>query len=421
MNTALLTAYECLNKIYTNKAFSTIELNQSLYFCKKKDKALITKIVYGVLENDLQLEYVISQFCKKLKPKLKLYLKLGTYCLMNLSIPANAVVNDVVELSKNTGKIQLVGFVNATLKNIAKSAHAVVYPSDKISYLSTRYSYPEWAVKKLIKDYTLPVAEKIISHRLSQENVLRVNLSKITVEKFCTLLDENGISHSKTEFEDVLRVKGSFKDIDETFYTFQSLGSIYVCKAVNPQGKCKILDCCSAPGGKSIYLKQMNENAEVHSFDFHAHRVALVESYAKRMNVKLNTKVQDGTQNCEQLHEQFDYVLIDAPCSGYGVVDNHPDIKIFREEQDVSSLMKTQRAILATNKNYVKKGGVLVYSTCTFFKNESEEMVQKFLKENTEFQLEQLPIQKENDGTYRFLPHKDNVQGFFVARMRRTR
>lgn len=424
MNTAYLTGYDCLSSIYNDKAFSTIELNKRLCFCRKKDKALITKIVYGVLDNDILLDYVIGKFCTKVKPAVKLYLKIGTYVLMFLSIPANAVVNDVVEISKNTGKIQLVGFVNATLKAISKAIlqNEITYPEDKKEFLSVRYSYPMWAVKKLIKDYGIEEAEKIISYPLSTDSVLRINTDKTDIETFKRLLTEQKITYFETCFEDALTISGNISGIDDSLFTFQSISSMYVCKSLDLKGKCRVLDCCSAPGGKAVYLKQLDKDAEITACDLHEHRVELIKSYAKRLNVELNVYVKDATEYDDAFEKQFDYVLCDVPCSGFGVVNNHPDIKLFRQNEDISSLMQTQRAILSVNKNYAKVGGILLYSTCTVFKNENEEMIKRFLRENDSFALERITaLPMENDGTYQFLPHKDDTQGFFVARMIRLK
>ena len=417
MNNAFLASYNCLDKIYTEKAFSTQELNKTLLFATTKDKALVTKIVYGVLDCDIELDYIVSLHCQKVKPKLKLYLKMGAYILKYLSMPVYAVVNDVVELVKVTGKRQLVGFVNATLKAIAKTIECgVEYPKDQLEYLSVKYSYPMWALKKLIKDYGMDVAKEIVSFALPKVNNYRVNTNLISVEKFVELLNNDGANYQQGRFHDCFAISGK-PNIDTKYYTVQSASSMYVCHAVDTKGKCSVLDCCSAPGGKAVYIKTLNKDAHVVACDLYQHRVKLINEYANRMGVEIEAQVMDSTKTNADYVNAFDYVLCDVPCSGFGVLDNHPDIKLFRQNADLHQLIATQRAILQNCSQYVKSGGVLVYSTCSVFANENVDNVKKFLATNPDFQLERLPIDKENDGTYQFLPHKDQTQGFFVARM----
>ena len=421
MNNAFLASFNCLDKIYTDKAFSTQELNRTLLFANAKDKALVTKIVYGVLDCDIELDYIVNLHCQKAKPKLKLYLKMGTYILKYLSMPVYAVVNDVVELVKVTKKRQLVGFVNATLKSIAKSLQeGIEYPQDELEALSVKYSYPLWALKKLIKDYGKDVAKEIISYQLPKQNNCRVNTNLISTKDFEKLLIDLKADYKQGHFENCFSISGKL-EVDTKYYTVQSTSSMYVCHALNTSGKVSILDCCSAPGGKAVYLKTLNRKADVVACDLYPHRVNLINEYANRMGVEIETHVLDSTKTNEEFLNKFDYVLCDVPCSGFGVLDNHPDIKLFRENAHLHELILTQREILKNCSQYVKKGGVLVYSTCSVFNNENVDNVKRFLAENPDFQLEKLPIDKVNDGTYQFLPHKDFTQGFFVARMVKTK
>ena len=165
MNNAFLKSFTTLQQVYNERAFSSIALNKTLNFCKAQDKALITKIVYGVLDNDIKLDYVISKYVKKMpKGDTLIFLKMGTYCLMELSIPVYAVVNDIAELAKVTEDKRLVGFVNATLKSIAKTVKSFDnYPTDELEKVSVKYSYPLWALKKLVKDYGKDTAIQIVS------------------------------------------------------------------------------------------------------------------------------------------------------------------------------------------------------------------------------------------------------------------
>ncbi len=422
MNTAFLKSFETLRQVYGNKAFSGIALNKTLAFCKNQDKALITKIVYGVLDNDIKLNYIISKYVRKLpKGDTLIYLKIGTYCLIELSIPSYAVVNDVAELSKLSGDKYTVGFVNATLKNIAQTVRNFnSYPEDKAEYLSVKYSYPLWSVNKLIKDYGFDTACNILSfvpgNRQSARFVNPVDCLGVQ-QKF-------GVQAQITPFSDAFYIVGSLCGQSDE-YAVQSLSSMAIARICSSKlGNGNFLDCCSAPGGKAVYVKQLCPNSTVTACDIHQHRVQLIDGYASRMNVQIETVCNDMTEYIAEWNKQFDVVLCDVPCSGFGALDNHPDIKLFRENKDISELMKLQYAILSTCSNYVKIGGYLVYSTCTVFDNENGQNIRKFLKEHSDFTYDRIELKEfpNADGKpyYQFLPHIDGIQGFYVAVLKRT-
>ena len=379
--------------------------------------------MYGVLDNDVKLDYIISRHVKKMpKSDTLIYLKIGAYCLMDLSLPVYTVVNDVAELSKLSGDKRIVGFVNATLKSIAQGIKNFDdYPTESVLRLSIEHSYPLWALNKLIKDYGKDVATQIVSHRAEPKTTVRF-ATKINAD---AVSQKYGVSAEPTVFDDAFYVKGALPN-DSSDYTPQSLSSMAIariCGNLLNDGD-SFLDCCAAPGGKSVYVKQLQPNAKVVTCDVHPHRVNLIESYAKRMGVELEARCQDMTEYLPEFEQLFDTLLIDAPCSGFGVLDTRPDIKLFRQNVDVSELMKLQYSILSNCCNYVKVGGYLVYSTCTVFDNENGQNVRKFLKnhDNFEYACINLP-QFEADGKpyYQFLPHVDGVQGFFVAVLKRTK
>ena len=416
MNTAFLKSYEALRQVYDSGAFSTQALNDALANCKAKDKALVTKIVYGVLDSDIRLAYIIGCHVKKMpKGDALLFLKIGAYCLSELSIPTYAVVNDVAELAKLSEDKRIVGFVNATLKTIAKTIAdgKIAYPEDEILRLSVTYSYPEWALRKLVKDYGKQKAEQIIAAKPDTSTVVR--FAKPTTEAQAE--EKFRCACAPTMFPDVFRVQGKITRPDETF-TVQSLSSMAIARICASFAPKTMLDCCSAPGGKSVYVKQLCPKANITACDVYPHRVALIDSYAKRMGVSLNTTVADSTVFDPSKEGKFDLVLCDVPCSGFGVLDNHPDIKIFRENKDIGELMKLQRAILYNCSRYVAEGGTLVYSTCTVFDNENGQQIRRFLADNEDFALGNivLPEFTEADGqsTHQFLSC-DGMQGFFVA------
>lgn len=423
MNNAFLRSYECLHKVYNDGAFSTIELNRLLNIVASSDKPLITKLVYGVLDNDILLDYVVAQFVTKSKGDIKLMLKLGTYCLMNLSIPPYAVVNDMAELAKITGDRRIVGFVNATLKNIsvAIANNSIEYPTDKLEYLSVKYSYPMWALLKLVKDYGIDSVEAIISYKLSHDTTVRINTNKISVADFVALLDNSGVSYTTTMLDDCIAISGRL-NIDDTLYTAMSLSSMLIARCMPVVSGAKVLDTCSAPGGKAVYIKQLNNSATVTACELHPHRVELIDSYASRMGVDIATVCCDSTVYNVEWDSAFDCILCDVPCSGFGVVDSRPDIKMFRQNKDIGALKALQYAILDNCSKYLKVGGTLTYSTCTLFANENGDNVSKFIKNHDNFQLQPLTLDYfDGASSYQFLPHIDNMQAFYIASITRTK
>ena len=420
MNNAFLKSFQTLKSVYEERAFSSIALNKTLEYCTAQDRALVTKLVYGVLDNDILLQYILSKFVRKMpKGDTLIILKMGVYCLQNLSIPVYAVVNDFAELAKITEDIRQVGFVNATLKSISKSIETFnEYPDDEFLRVSVINSYPQWALKKLLKDYGKDDAYKIASYRNDDSACLRI----ANTEKTADLL-ANFSNVTPTVFADAYKVSGKIPPLNADF-TLQSLSSMAVCKATAALVKSKFLDCCAAPGGKSVYIKQLCRNASVVACDIHPHRVELINSYASRMGVALETRCLDMSIQHEEFNAAFDTVLCDVPCSGFGVLDNRPDIKLFRESMDIATLMKLQYSILCNAANYVTVGGHLVYSTCTVFDNENGQNIRKFLAEHPnytygEITIDELP-QTHNQSFYQFLPHKDGMQGFYLAVLKRV-
>lgn len=420
MNNAFLKSFTTLQQVYGERAFSSIALNKTLHFCKSQDKALITKIVYGMLDNDIKLEYIISKYVKKMpKGDTLLCLKIGAYCLMELSIPDYAVVNDIAELAKVTEDKRIVGFVNATLKSITKTIKVFDdYPTDEVENVSVRYSYPLWALKKLVKDYGKDVAFQIASTVAENRTTARFTkgFDAQKVEQTYNLHAE------PTPFEDAFYLTGKLPALDGNF-TVQSLSSMAIAHVCANGCQGNFLDCCSAPGGKAVYLKQLRPDVQVTACDVHEHRVQLINAYASRMGVQISTLTQDMTEFYPPFENAFDTVLCDVPCSGFGVLNNRPDIKLFRESLDISNLMKLQQDILQNCSKYVKVGGRLVYSTCTVFDNENGQNIRKFLKNNPNFTLGTIVLPQypsaNGSNTYQFLPHKDNTQGFFVAVLER--
>lgn len=420
-------SFQCLSSIYVEGAFSNISLNNILNKTPQEDKSLVTKIVYGVLENDIWLNYCIKKFAKTVDSSVRILLKIGAFCITKLNLPSAIAVNDCVEVLKKQGKKGLSGFVNAVLRNISKEhdKNGFDLPPDKIKAISVKYSIPEWALEKLYASYGEKITFDFASYTQSPQTTIRVNTAINKVEEVTALLDAEGIKWRPTFLSDALMVQGDVTKITEkTASTPMSLSAMLVARAVNPSPKEQILDCCSAPGGKSVYMANLCPQADIISCDIYPHKIKLIEGYAKKMGAK-NVKAMQNDATClnESFINAFDKVLLDAPCSGYGVLQSRPDIKVFRKKADVAVLADMQRKMLQIAKNYVKKGGLLIYSTCTVFEEENSANVQWFLKNNPDFveytDNAQIKSAIPNQKGIQLLPHVHGIDGFYYAVLKR--
>ena len=402
MTNPLTDPYLVLSKVYKEGAY----LKQAIASVpiEPLNKARTVKICYGVMEKDIFLEAVIAENVQR-QPKsaIKIILKIAVYMLEFLGKRDYMVVDYAVELTKKTGKEGAAGFVNAFLR----SYKLPCVPESADARLSLEYSAPLWLVKKLKRSYK-GEAEKILGAESLGVCVRFERNSEKYLEK----------PHTDTPFKGVYIFKNFTRD--EGFfagdYTFQSVGSAAICNAVQP-GK-NLLDACAAPGGKSVLLSKKFES--VTSCELHAHRAALIEDYARRMGVN-NVRVMhtDSAVFNPDFEEKFDAVLVDAPCSGTGVINENPDIKFFRKESDVENLSRVQLEILLNCARYVKTGGSLYYSTCSVLPEENDSVAYEFLRANSGFELD-IPDSPLGHAVTKFglqfLPHISLGAGFFLTR-----
>lgn len=410
----LYDCYSILNKVYSEKTY----IKQAILgtVIEEKNRSLTIKTCYGVLDKDIELSYYINSLTEK-NPKLPIrtILKTSMYAIKYLGKKGYAVTENAVSLTKKLGKSGASGFVNAFLRKFINQK--IELPKDAIKSLSIQYSYPEFALRKLVKVYGEKTTREIIS---AENTYTTLVFYQVNGEEY---LKNQGINYSLTPFENVFRVKNFVRnnDFDKGVYTYQAIGSVAICDIVD-KGE-KLLDCCSAPGGKSVRLSHKFNS--VTSFDIHPHRVELINAYKTRMKRDNITAIlQDAKVLDEGLIEQFDAVLVDAPCSGLGVVNDNPDIKLNREENSIGELVKEQRNILRTVRNYVKKGGYLYYSTCSVLDEENVLQVKKFLQENCDFVSEDIISPLDNvkkEIGLQFLPNISMGLGFYVAKLKRIK
>ena len=399
-----LVAYKALRSIYSDGKYISEVISD---IPDNGDKALITRIVYGVVERDVTLSYYISRLVEKPpKPAIRLVLKIGLYCLRYMdALPEYSVCDNTVRLIKDIGKSSLSGFVNATLKSSVGRDFPL--PERREERLSVESSTPLWITKKIIKQYG-DRAEAILFNRPTTKTHIRCNTVKWSTDEFAEYFkdfeksDVGGVYARPTD-----EIKQLFKAGKITYQSPQSVKIARMALVGKPE---RILDVCSAPGGKSVYMSEYSGKS-VTAFDIHPHRVELVKRYAERMSVKVDAVVQDATVFVPKHAELYDVVLADVPCSGIGVRYSKPDVLLNREEKDIPELRKVQEQILDVSARYVKVGGALVYSTCTVFEEENERAVERFLNSHPEFSIEE---------RMKSVPGVNGDEGFFAVRIRRN-
>lgn len=407
MNNPLVDSYLVLTKVYSEGAY----LKQALANTPVEplNRPRTSKICYGVLEKDVYLSHIIGANCQKMpKSAVRLILKIALYMLEFMGKHGYMVADCAVELAKKLGKSGAAGFINAFLR----SYKIPPLPQSADERLSISASAPLWLAKRARRSYKAE-AEAILSAP-SQGVCVRFERNEDEYLKG---------EYIKTPFEHVYIFKNFVRDAgyDVGEYTFQSVGSVAICSAISP---CQcLLDACAAPGGKSVLLSK--KCAFVTSQELHAHRAELIKSYAKRMGAQnIDIVVGDASVFKKEWEGAFDSVLCDVPCSGSGVINENPDIKLFRREEDISSLTALQQKIIENCSRYVKPGGILYYSTCSILPEENDSVIYNFLQQNSDFALQipecALPSRKTKFGL-QFLPHISLGAGFFVTRLVRKK
>lgn len=421
-------AFLLLDEIISEHKYSNLTVKYGLEGFSARDRAFITALVYGTLDKLIHIDYVLSLYAKgRLQLKVHNLLRLGAYQILHMDrVPDSAAVNSTVMLAQNVGKGMLKGYINGVLRTISRQKNAIPYPKQAAARISVQQSYPKFFVQELIAEHGEARAEAICAFEGTHETCLRVHTDKITVEEVKEKLAvpcRNGLY-----FEDCIYIDGEPRFLEEGLCSVQGEASMAVVRALAPQPGEKILDCCAAPGGKTVYIAQRMGQGSITALDKHAHRVKLIQQNAARCGVieQIEAKEADMTANCEL--GAFDRVLVDAPCSGLGVAGQKPEIKNTLTPEGLRQLQKTQAAILENASKCVRPGGVLVYSTCTVRRGENYDIIHSFLAKHPEFSMDSLQgflgekLEAGRDaasGALQFYPDRDGIDGFFIARMKR--
>jgi len=399
-----------------------------------KMRKFLTRLYEGTVEYRLQLDCVIDKYSKtkvtKMKPVIRNVLRLGVYQLLYMdSVPDSAVCNECVNLSKKRGLSGLSGFVNGVLRNIARDKSNINFNS-----LSEKYSIPEWIIEEWEKDYDRETLIKILEGFKEKRGLsIRVNTSVIGFREFCTILDSENIQYTQNDFVKNALWISAFDSVnnipgfDKGFFQIQDSSAMLPVIAAGIKPGDKVLDVCAAPGGKAIQAAdKMAGSGYVEARDLSEYKLSLIEENIKRSGFSnIKAVCYDATQFNPESEEKYDVVIADLPCSGLGVIGKKADIKYRVTKDDILSLVDLQRDILSVVSRYVKKGGTLIYSTCTISRLENEENV-KWILENLPFRaadfsneesfIEYCSIECNDCGYIQMLPGIHKGDGSFVAK-----
>ncbi len=437
--TARKLAFEAILKTIKNKSYSNLVLDALLRENKLdiKEKQFASRLFYGVLERKLTLDYQIEMLSlkkiNKLDAEVIAALEMGIYqlCYME-SVPDSAAINESVNLIKNSKKKSASGFVNGVLRSFLRNGKKILLPQgDKYKKAEIEFSIPSWILKMWEKDYDFETALSLSESFIGEKPLnIRVNTKKISSDELLNEFLKTGVKAKKHEFVpdaitvtnsgDIRKLYGFFKG----YFYVQDLSSQLCAHALEPKEGETVLDLCAAPGSKSFTLAQLtNDKAKIFSFDLHSHRVKLIEDGAKRLCFNSVTALKGDATVFNEKFSGADRVLCDVPCSGLGIIGRKPEIK-YKTYDEIKALKDIQLSIINNGAKYLKKGGVLLYSTCALNKAENEEIIKEFLENNPDFEEDSLPPLFDNivsGGVKKITlsPLLGDFDGFFIARLKR--
>ncbi|WP_328804015.1 16S rRNA (cytosine(967)-C(5))-methyltransferase RsmB [Paenibacillus glycinis] len=450
--TAREVALDTLVRVMEAGAYSNLQLNRALQDAglSKADAGLATELVYGTIQHqrllDDRLNALITKGFAKLTPWVLALLRMSAYQLLLLDrIPPHAAVNEAVVIAKRRGHSGISGMVNGVLRNMERSLDELRQPielADPVRRIGIAHSYPDWLVRRWIDGYGEEIAERICASGNERPHAsLRINPLKLSREKALELLAASGFEAEPSELAAegvVVSGGGNLAQSDgyrDGWWTLQDESSMLVADACAPEAGMNVLDCCAAPGGKATQLAElMEDRGQVVANDIHPHKQQLIDEHAARLGLSsVLTVVGDAGKLTERFAPgSFDLVLLDAPCSGFGVIRRKPEIKWTKSEADVAAIASLQAELLDEAAKLVRPGGTLVYSTCTIEQEENEKQVLKFLSRHESYELDaEWParvlhplrtngiIGDEFEGMVQLLPQHFGSDGFFIARLKR--
>ena len=446
MDKARETAVQVLLEVQEKGAYANVALAQALRRADmtEQDRRFVTELVYGAVKAGGTLDWILKRYVNrplgKIPPVIRQIMRLGLYQIFYLDkVPASAACNTAVELAKRYGHKGTAGFVNAVLRTAVREPEKAAFPTGKghaTEELALKSQHPQWLVKHWLKIFGFEDTEKLCAFDNEQAMLcLRANTLKNTREELLAELSACGAEAQASKWapEGVLLKSHGALDklapLQDGRAQVQDESSMLVAHVVGAKPGDFIIDCCSAPGGKATHLAALMQNQGcILAGDVYEHKLTRIQENAERLGIDIiRTQLLDARQVGERFPAQADRVLVDAPCSGLGVLRRKPDARWHKQPDDMAGLPKLQLEILKSAAQAVKRGGVLVYSTCTIEKAENQEVVQAFLSQNEEYEMEKtgqyLPAKNAHseEQMVQLYPQRDGTDGFFIARLRRKK
>lgn len=433
-------AYRGLWQIFHEEAYANLTIQQLLrkYELSSADRRFLTELIYGVCRRYNRLLWIIGQVAsrpvEKIDPKVRLLLCLGLYQIMDLSsVPDSAAVNETVKIAKSVTHAGNVRFVNGVLRNYLRKKDTISFPSEEetpILHDALMYNEPEWLVKKWTTAWGREKARAVFSalNTIAPTDI-RVNTLKISAARLQEELLEKGVEPAPIPFsQDGFSLGSSLPFFKGEFLKkgtayVQNRASMIPALVLGPMPKDQVLDMCAAPGSKTTQMAAMMKNqGTITAWDLYPHKIQIIEENCRRLGITcVKARVHDSTEDVPSIHGLYDRVLLDAPCSGLGVIGRKTEIRWRRTEKDLSFFPPLQQELLDRAADYVKPGGCLVYSTCTLAAEENEGNIRWFLERHPNFELMPfvLPGLSESKGMLTLWPDIHHSDGFFAAKMRR--
>lgn len=434
-------ALKILNRIQNEGAYSTLAVKKALDDKnERKDSGFIRELVYGVLENQRMIDEIIKESSsvriRKIHPIILIILRTAIYQLLFMdTVPESAVVNEAVNLAKKYGHRGTIGFVNGLLRGI--SSKKPYFKGDDFmsgeNELGIRYSHPDFIVELWRNQYGLEFTKELLKANNSVPPfTIRTNTLKTSTNDLISILHAEGYETEPGKYsKDCVIIKNprsmtKLEAYDEGLFTIQDEASMMVTEVLDPQPDSLILDMCSAPGGKATHIAQwIGDKGKIIARDIYPHKLKLVEELNRRLGIEsIKPELWDAIELDDKLKHSVDYCLVDAPCSGLGLIRRKPDIKWTRSREELMELSILQASILKTASDYVKPGGTLVYSTCTINRQENLDVVIDFLEKNADFRFEPIELTNgvqisatQENGYLELYPNIHGTDGFFMAKL----
>ena len=431
MNTVRGYAFDTIQQVLNDGAYSNLKINEVLSSneISTVDRNLYTELVYGTIKRKYTLDYILKPFVKtKIKSWMRQLLWMSIYQYVYLDkVPDHAIINEAVDIAKHRGGYHNGNVVNGILRSIMRSELPQFDEiKDDKKRIAIEYSIPKWIVDHWVTHHGIETTEAIAQSFLEPvKTTVRVNISRGSVDSIVAELEKEGFNVEKDEILPFcLHITGqpiinsrAFKD---GYVSVQDKSSMMVAHIMNLGRNDVVLDACSAPGGKACHMAEiLSPEGHVDATDIHTHKIDLINFNIKKLKLdNISAFQHDAT---EPYTRTYDKILVDAPCSGLGVLRHKPEIKYTQSKESIQSLVELQLQILENIKRNIKPGGTIVYSTCTIEQMENENVIYTFLKQNEEFEFEpfQHPVTGKEVNTLQILPQDFDSDGFFITQIRR--